>query len=65
MSSILKAAQRELKRHSMGYFVDNPPSIAQGGSGLVVSGWWVADRIAPTYRSQSEQHDCAWVPHPL
>jgi hypothetical protein len=36
MSSILKAAQRELNRHSWGHFVDNPPSIAQGDKGVVV-----------------------------
>src|SRR6266851_3798586 len=38
MSSILQAAQRELKRHSWEHFVDNPPSIAQGGKGVVVPG---------------------------
>jgi len=38
MSSILRAAQRELNRHSMGHFVDKPPSIAQGGRGVVVPG---------------------------
>jgi hypothetical protein len=36
--SILKAAQRELSRHSWEHFVDNPPSIAQGGNGVVVPG---------------------------
>ena len=36
--SILKAAQRELSRHSWEHFVDNPPSIAQGGKGVVVPG---------------------------
>jgi hypothetical protein len=36
--SILKAAQRELSRHSWEHFIDNPPSIAQGGKGVVVPG---------------------------
>ena len=36
--SILRAAQRELSRHSWEHFVDNPPSIAQGGKGVVVPG---------------------------
>jgi hypothetical protein len=36
--SIVKAAQRELSRHSWEHFVDNPPSIAQGGKGVVVPG---------------------------
>ena len=38
MSSILQTAQRELKRHHWEHFVDNPPSIAQGGTGVVVPG---------------------------
>jgi len=38
MSSILRDAQREVNRHSWEYFVDNPPSIAQGGKGIVVPG---------------------------
>jgi len=38
MSSILQAAQRELKRHSWEHFVDNPPSIAQGGKGIMTPG---------------------------
>ena len=38
MSSILKTAQRELHRHSFETFVDNPPSLAHGGKGVVKSG---------------------------
>src|SRR5260221_722452 len=38
MSSIFASAQRELKRHHLEHFVDNPPSIAQGGTGVVVPG---------------------------
>jgi hypothetical protein len=47
-SSILKAAQRELSRHSWEYFVDNPPSIAQGGKGVVVSGCPACKRLIST-----------------
>ena len=35
---ILKNAKDELMRHSLDTFVDNPPSVAQGGSGVVVTG---------------------------
>jgi len=34
----IKIAREELANHSMDSFVDNPPSIAQGGHGVVVSG---------------------------
>jgi Zinc-finger double-stranded RNA-binding len=36
--TIIKAVQTELGRHSFDTFVSNPPSIAQGGRGVVVSG---------------------------
>ena len=32
------AAQQELRRHTLETFVDEPPSIAQGGKGVVVPG---------------------------
>lgn len=35
---IFKNAKGELMRHSLDTFVDNPPSIAQGGRGVVVTG---------------------------
>jgi hypothetical protein len=35
---ILAAAKAELPKHSLGNFVDDPPSIAEGGKGVVVSG---------------------------
>ncbi|MFZ3331967.1 MAG: hypothetical protein WA197_15130 [Candidatus Acidiferrales bacterium] len=35
---ILRAAQAEIRRHQWDTFVDNPPSVAQGGQGLVVTG---------------------------
>ena len=37
-AKILQMAQTELMKHSRETFVDNPPSIAQGGSGVVVMG---------------------------
>jgi hypothetical protein len=35
---ILERAQAELLLHGFGTFVDDPPAIAQGGKGVVVSG---------------------------
>ena len=35
---IVKIAREEIGKHSMDTFVENPPSIAQGGHGVVVSG---------------------------
>jgi hypothetical protein len=35
---ILSIARQEMGVHSFDTFVDNPPSIAQGGRGVVVSG---------------------------
>jgi hypothetical protein len=37
-SDLLSALQAEIRRHDFSYFVDEPPSIAQGGKGVVVSG---------------------------
>jgi hypothetical protein len=36
--SFLTALQREILRHNFDTFVDNPPSVAQGGRGCVVPG---------------------------
>jgi hypothetical protein len=35
---ILQSAKSELMRHVWDTFVDEPPSIAQGGSGVVIPG---------------------------
>jgi len=35
---ILSAAKYELHKHSLSTFVQDPPSIAEGGSGVVVTG---------------------------
>src|SRR5689334_19387501 len=35
---ILAAAKGELQKHSLSTFVVNPPSVAEGGQGVVVTG---------------------------
>ena len=35
---LLRALQQEIRRHDFSCFVDQPPSIAQGGSCVVVRG---------------------------
>jgi len=37
-SALLKAVQQEILRHDFSHFVDEPPSIAQHGKGVVVPG---------------------------
>src|SRR5258708_7966312 len=37
-SELLRALQQEIRRHDFNYFIDEPPSIAQGGRGVVVPG---------------------------
>lgn len=37
-SEQLRALQQEIRRHDFSYFADEPPSIAQGGRGVVVPG---------------------------
>jgi hypothetical protein len=37
-SGLLRALQAEIRRHSFDTFVYNPPSIADGGPGVVVPG---------------------------
>jgi hypothetical protein len=37
-SELLAAIQREIQSHDFSCFVDDPPSIAQGGRGVVVPG---------------------------
>jgi hypothetical protein len=37
-SVLLAAIQKEIQRHDFSYFVDEPPSVAQGGRGVVVAG---------------------------
>jgi len=37
-STLLRAIQQEIHRHDFSYFVDQPPSVAQGGKGVVVPG---------------------------
>jgi hypothetical protein len=37
-SELLRAIQQEIQRHDFSHFVDEPPSIAEGGNGVVVPG---------------------------
>jgi hypothetical protein len=37
-SELLRAIQQEIQRHDFSQFVDEPPSLAQGGKGVVVPG---------------------------
>lgn len=37
-SILLAALQQEIRRHDFSHFVDEPPSVAQGGKGVVVPG---------------------------
>jgi hypothetical protein len=37
-SALLAAIQKEIHRHDLSYFVVDPRSVAQGGSGVVVAG---------------------------
>jgi hypothetical protein len=37
-SALLAAIQQEIHRHDFSHFLDEPPSIAQGGKGVVVPG---------------------------
>ncbi len=37
-SALLAAIQQEIQRHDFSHFVENPPSIANGGIGVVVPG---------------------------
>jgi hypothetical protein len=35
---LLRALQAEIRRHTFDTFVENPPSMAEGGKGVVVPG---------------------------
>jgi hypothetical protein len=37
-SALLAAIQREIHNHDLTHFVDDPPSIVQGGRGGVITG---------------------------
>jgi hypothetical protein len=37
-SILLAAIQKEIQRPNFSYFVDEPPSVAQGGRGVAVAG---------------------------
>jgi hypothetical protein len=37
-SQLLVAIQQEIQRHDFNHFIENPPSVAEGGKGVVVPG---------------------------
>jgi hypothetical protein len=37
-SALLAAIRQEIQRHDFSHFVENPPSVAEVGSGVVVPG---------------------------
>lgn len=37
-SQLLAALKAEIQRHDFSHFVESPPSVAQGGKGVVVPG---------------------------
>jgi hypothetical protein len=43
-SELLRALQQEILRRDFSYFVDQPPSVAQGGKGVVVPGCAVCQK---------------------
>jgi hypothetical protein len=47
-SELIAAIQKEILRHDFGTFVDNPPSVAQGGRGVVVPGCTICNKRANT-----------------
>jgi len=55
VDAILHAAQSEILKHSWGFFVLGPPSIAEGGTGVVVPGCEHCQKYM-TNRDQFMQH---------
>ena len=47
-SELIAAIQREILRHDFGTFVENPPSVARGGRGVVVPGCTICTKRANT-----------------
>ena len=47
-SELIAAIQKEILRHDFETFVDNPPSVAQGGRGVVVPGCATCNKRANT-----------------
>jgi hypothetical protein len=37
-SELLAELKKEIQRHNLSTFIDSPPSVAQGGRGIVVTG---------------------------
>lgn len=60
-SKLLQAIQTEIRRHNWDTFVDEPPSIAQGGRGVVVTGCSVCKARLNT-TSQFVEHVAGSMP---
>jgi len=57
-SILLAAIQKEIQRHDLSYFVDEPPSVAQGGRGRCrggLSGVQKADQYDQPVFGSSDQ----------
>ena len=54
-AKIVVAVQAELRRHTWGTFIDEPPSVAQGGKGVAVTGC-TACRIRTNNNAQYLKH---------
>jgi hypothetical protein len=63
-SDLLRALQTEIRRHTFDTFVDSPPSIAQGGNGVVVPGCPQCRKRIQTM-AQFMDHICDEVIPPL
>jgi hypothetical protein len=43
-SALLRAIQQEIHKHDFSHFIDEPPSVAQDGKGVVVPGCPMSQR---------------------
>ena len=60
-SKLTHAIQAEIRRHNWGTFVDEPPPIAQGGRGVVVTGC-SASRVRLNTTNQFIEHVAGAMP---
>ena len=64
-SALLAALQQEIHRHDFSHFIDEPPSVAQGGRGVVggrMSGLQEAPQFdEPVPRPSGERRDAAFA----
>jgi hypothetical protein len=56
-SELLAALRTEIHRHDFSHFVDEPPSVARGGKGVVVAACPTCRKQFGTVpRTRSEEH---------